>query len=453
MSPYQQKYLPYAIFFSTILVGTVTLLTATQLRKPTDEKSIAPEASQAGTNGSIYTPDSVACSNDSYKLKLKVDASGNPNYSVFSTPGASNTHNTKEYTTSYTLSIDSYEAKYKGEWYTVPRTQCILADYDGRVVYLKEGDLKLAIQNPESTGDLAKDKKVTIDGKEYTITELSLNDIKTSRKCSSLEESSDLLKSKKVQNRYNGVKLLWEDYRNLCEGQAGQTYYSGESCPDGKKACCWNTDTSNHQIKHDRVWLQVHEGDSLGDKEKITSSYTTQFARTADGKYCGTIQHDTLVPAFLPHDGGSDVDCNGSKNGSLPAFYGLSQTGYSCSQTENRSPVCERIQKSPEGGATANPDGSYPANTKWTMVCTGSDADTSDRITGFEYQILDATNNSVKQTIRCLDASAQPSPQVGSATCTYNGNIGSLQRYAFPNQGDFKAKCRVRDSKGAWSVQ
>lgn len=47
MNRYYRKYLPYIIFFSTILVGTVTMLTAIQLKKPTEERPVVSEPSRA----------------------------------------------------------------------------------------------------------------------------------------------------------------------------------------------------------------------------------------------------------------------------------------------------------------------------------------------------------------------------------------------------------------------
>ena len=243
------------------------------------------------------------------------------------------------------------------------------------------------------------------------------------------------------------MKLLWTDYRNFCDGsddKDGDEYYTGQKCSNSEYSfCCWNENTPNHKITHDRVWLKVN------DKEGIKDSYTTEFEyNKAVNNHCGTIQHDTFVAAFQPHDQKGDIQCKSSSgDGSMVIFTAVSQTGYSCLVPDNNPPVCTSIKSVPNPD-NPNDDGTYPSNTKWTFTCLGSDSD--GKIDGYEFQTLDADTNSVVDTARCVDNN--PVPSIPNAdSCLYEENTGKLVGYQFPNNGKFRVRCRVRDDKGEWS--
>ncbi len=405
MNKQYKRFLPYVIFLTTILVGTVTLLISTQLKKAPEEQDFSTE-SNASTAVVYNENGDVLCEGElnghKYELNLDVEVNEDPDSPKILKEGDA-TYDFAKYKTSYTIKIDSY----KEDGQDVPRVDCV--DSDGNVL-------------------------TDIGG--------------AGNKCEKLEEEGKEVPDG-AHTRYNGVKLLWTDYRNFCDGsddKDGDEYYTGQKCDTSEYSfCCWNENTPEHEIKHDRVWLKVD------DSEGIKDSYTTKFEYNETvNNHCGSIQHDTFVPAFQPHDQKGDIQCKSSNGkGSMVIFTAVSQTGYSCLVPDNKPPVCDSIKSTPEPN-TPNDDGSYPKNTEWTFVCRGSDPDKDGKIAGYEFQTLNADTNDVVDTIRCVDDNPTPSSP-NAQSCLYEDNTGSLIGYKFPEQGKFRARCRVKDDKGEWS--
>ncbi len=387
MTRYYKKYLPYIIFFSTVLVGGVTLMTASQLQQtPEEGESVVPVGTEAatGTRGTITCEGSNKKTSDTYKVTLEVtELNENPDAEYIFQEGSAH-YDHSSYTTDYTFKVTSY----KKNNYDVARVDCV-----------------------------DKNTKDIVDGG-------------AGKKCDSMDPVPD-----NSETRYNAVKLIVVDYANFCDGSSdddGDIDFTGQSCDTpghtgGYDICCQNPSTPNHKTIHTTGWFQVP---NFGE---FDSSFTTDFKYNSSvNSHCGSVQHDAAWASFLPHDAKNDddekwfVSCSGTE-----IFTSTAQTGYSCNQVE---PECGDGNLDP--GETCDPghvDAPDNCRISGDAACTYCGDKNVDAGTG---EVCDDGNNVDNDG---CDATCQP--EEAPPFCG-DGEVGDDET-CDPNAAGAPANCRA----------
>ncbi len=409
-----KRYLPYLIFITTILVGTVTIVIATQMDKikenEKNDKEANEQVSQDFAEGVFYSnTDKITCEGEingnTYTLTLVGSVTEDPETPNILHPG-DNTYNYDTYTTKYDIKI----AKFQKNGENVYSADCV--DSDGNIL--------------------------TVDGEQIGV----------GKSCETLlEEGVEIPQDAKTRN--NGVELLWSDYRNFCDGssnlQDNNQYYTGQKCANSEYSfCCQNTNTPNYKQDHEKQFLE------LNNDSTISGEISTNFGHNdAVNNACGTIQHNVVIDAFKPSDQEEFIQCSNDSNQSV-LITRSSQSGYACSVDEKLLPVCTTLNYSPESD-NKNEDGTYPTSSEWTFICDGEPQAENAQITGYEFVFVDNESGEIVDTVQCVDNNEKPTSEQ-ARSCLYQDSSATLVGYKFPKEGKFVAKCKVRDSNGAWSL-